>query len=99
MVPAMVRRHWQSSCEISYIQGLEPESAGKHGIGRNASHTHAGHTSFSHVVRRASLRQIAMNLEVDRDRLAAEIEELAAISEAAPPAVTRIVFSPTDLKA
>ena len=40
-----------------------------------------------------------MNLEVDRDRLAAEIEELAAISEAAPPAVTRIVFSPTDLKA
>jgi ureidoglycolate amidohydrolase len=40
-----------------------------------------------------------MNLEVDRDRLAAEIEELAAISEAAPPAVTRIVFSTTDLKA
>jgi ureidoglycolate amidohydrolase len=40
-----------------------------------------------------------MNLEVDRDRLAAEIEELAAISEAEPPAVTRIVFSPTDLKA
>jgi len=40
-----------------------------------------------------------MNLEVDRDRLATEIEELAAISEAEPPAVTRIVFSPTDLKA
>jgi len=40
-----------------------------------------------------------MNLEVDRDRLAAEIEELAAISEAEPPAVTRIVFSSTDLKA
>jgi ureidoglycolate amidohydrolase len=40
-----------------------------------------------------------MNLEVDRDCLAAEIEELAAISEAEPPAVTRIVFSPTDLKA
>jgi ureidoglycolate amidohydrolase len=40
-----------------------------------------------------------MNLEVDRERLAAEIEELAAISEAEPPAVTRIVFSPTDLKA
>jgi len=40
-----------------------------------------------------------MNLEVDQDRLAAEIEELASISEAEPPAVTRIVFSPTDLKA
>jgi ureidoglycolate amidohydrolase len=40
-----------------------------------------------------------MNLEVDQERLAKEIEELAAISEAEPPAVTRIVFSPTDLKA
>jgi ureidoglycolate amidohydrolase len=40
-----------------------------------------------------------MNLEVDRDRLSAEIEELASISEAEPPVVTRIVFSPADLKA
>jgi ureidoglycolate amidohydrolase len=40
-----------------------------------------------------------MNVEVDRDRVLAEIEELAAISEAEPPAVTRIVFSPTDFKA
>jgi ureidoglycolate amidohydrolase len=40
-----------------------------------------------------------MNLEVDRDRLATQFEELALISEAEPPAVTRIVFSPTDLKA
>jgi ureidoglycolate amidohydrolase len=40
-----------------------------------------------------------MNLEVDRDRLSAEIEELAVISEAEPPVVTRIVFSPADLKA
>jgi ureidoglycolate amidohydrolase len=40
-----------------------------------------------------------MNLEVDNDRLAAEIEELATISEAEPPVVTRIVFSPTDFKA
>lgn len=40
-----------------------------------------------------------MNPEVDRDRLAAEIEELAVISEAAPPVVTRILFSPADLKA
>jgi ureidoglycolate amidohydrolase len=40
-----------------------------------------------------------MNLLVDRNRLLAEIEELATISDAEPPAVTRIVFSPTDLKA
>jgi ureidoglycolate amidohydrolase len=40
-----------------------------------------------------------MNIEIDRECLAAEIEELASISEAEPPAVTRIVFSPTDLKA
>ena len=40
-----------------------------------------------------------MNLEIDRDLLAAEIEELASISNAEPPAVTRIVFSPTDLRA
>jgi ureidoglycolate amidohydrolase len=40
-----------------------------------------------------------MILEVDRDRLATEIEALASISEAQPPAVTRIVFSPIDLKA
>ena len=40
-----------------------------------------------------------MNLEVDRDRLAEEIEELASISDEEPPAVTRIVFSPADLKA
>ncbi len=40
-----------------------------------------------------------MNLEIDTDRLTTEIEELASISDAEPPAVTRIVFSPTDLKA
>jgi ureidoglycolate amidohydrolase len=40
-----------------------------------------------------------MKLEVNRDRLSAEIEELATISDAASPAVTRIVFTPTDLKA
>jgi len=40
-----------------------------------------------------------MNFEVDRDTLEKEIEELASISDAEPPAVTRIVFSPTDLKA
>ena len=40
-----------------------------------------------------------MNFEVNRDRLVREIEELASISDAEAPAVTRIVFSPTDLKA
>jgi len=40
-----------------------------------------------------------MNLQVDGDRLHAEIEELALISDAETPAVTRVVFSPTDRKA
>lgn len=40
-----------------------------------------------------------MKFGVDRNRLMAEIEELASISDAEPPAVTRIVFTPTDLKA
>src|SRR5437879_12841208 len=40
-----------------------------------------------------------MKLESDQKGLNAEIETLAAISNAEPPAVTRIVFTPTDLKA
>ena len=40
-----------------------------------------------------------MTVDTIKDRLSAEIEELAAISDADPPAVTRIVFTPTDLKA
>src|ERR1700726_958428 len=40
-----------------------------------------------------------MNLEVDKHRLMSEIEALALISDAEAPAVTRIVFTPTDLKA
>jgi ureidoglycolate amidohydrolase len=40
-----------------------------------------------------------MNLSVDQNRLTQEIEELAAISDAEAPAVTRIVFTPTDLRA
>ena len=40
-----------------------------------------------------------MNFTLDSDRLVAEIEELASISDAEAPAVTRIVFTPTDLKA
>jgi len=40
-----------------------------------------------------------MNLEIDRNRLTEEIEELAGISDAEPPAITRIVFSLADLRA
>ena len=40
-----------------------------------------------------------MTVDSIKDRLGAEIEELAAISDADPPAVTRVVFTPTDLKA
>lgn len=40
-----------------------------------------------------------MKLEINQDRLSSEIERLAAISEAEPPVVTRIVFTHADLKA
>jgi ureidoglycolate amidohydrolase len=40
-----------------------------------------------------------MNLEIDRARLLSEIDALAAFSDSQAPAVTRIVFTPTDLKA
>ncbi|MGH9539061.1 MAG: M20/M25/M40 family metallo-hydrolase, partial [Terriglobales bacterium] len=40
-----------------------------------------------------------MKLEIDRNRLLSEIEALALISDGEAPAVTRIVFTPTDLKA
>ncbi len=40
-----------------------------------------------------------MKLEIDRDRLLAELETLATFSDAEPPAVTRVVFTPTDQKA
>jgi N-carbamoyl-L-amino-acid hydrolase len=40
-----------------------------------------------------------MNLEVDKYRLISEIDELALISDAEAPAVTRIVFTPTDMRA
>jgi ureidoglycolate amidohydrolase len=40
-----------------------------------------------------------MKVEIDQQRLISEIEALAAFSDAEPPAVTRIVFTPTDLKA
>jgi N-carbamoyl-L-amino-acid hydrolase len=37
-----------------------------------------------------------VNLAIDQDRIVCEIEALARISDAEPPAVTRIVFTPTD---
>jgi ureidoglycolate amidohydrolase len=40
-----------------------------------------------------------MNLEIDQKRLLSELETLATISDTVPPAVTRIVFTPTDLRA
>jgi ureidoglycolate amidohydrolase len=40
-----------------------------------------------------------MNIAVDGKHLIGEIEELATISDAPAPAVTRVVFSPTDLRA
>jgi ureidoglycolate amidohydrolase len=40
-----------------------------------------------------------MNLQIDGGRLTSEIETLATFSEAEPPVVTRIVFTPADLEA
>jgi len=40
-----------------------------------------------------------MKLAIDQQRLVSEIEALAAFSDAEAPAVTRVVFTPTDLKA
>jgi ureidoglycolate amidohydrolase len=40
-----------------------------------------------------------MKLAIDHERVLSEIETLASFSDAEPPAVTRIVFTPTDLRA
>lgn len=40
----------------------------------------------------------AMNSEIDEARLSAELEALGQISEAEPPVVTRVIFSPADLR-
>jgi ureidoglycolate amidohydrolase len=40
-----------------------------------------------------------MKLEIDQQRLLSELETLATFSDAEPPAVTRIVFTPADLQA
>jgi len=39
-----------------------------------------------------------MNLEINSARLQSEIDALAAISEAEPPVVTRVVFTPADMR-
>src|SRR6202142_1305428 len=39
-----------------------------------------------------------MNLAIDQNRLARELDELAAISEAPAPVVTRVVFTEADLR-
>ena len=39
-----------------------------------------------------------MNISVDKNRLQKEIDELALISEAGPPVVTRVLFSEADLR-
>jgi ureidoglycolate amidohydrolase len=44
-------------------------------------------------------RRTTVNLTIDSDRLSAEIDALALISEAEPPVVTRIVFTPADMRA
>jgi ureidoglycolate amidohydrolase len=40
-----------------------------------------------------------MSITIDRDRLLSEIDALASFSDTEAPAVTRIVFTPTDIKA
>ncbi len=40
-----------------------------------------------------------MKIEVDAERVAREIDALAAITEAEPPAVTRVVFTEPDFRA
>jgi N-carbamoyl-L-amino-acid hydrolase len=40
-----------------------------------------------------------MNIQIDQQRLQSEIDELAQISEAEPPVVTRVVFFAADLRA
>ena len=42
---------------------------------------------------------MTLTIDINKDRLASEIETLATFSDADPPAVTRIVFSAADLKA
>src|SRR5215475_13447877 len=41
----------------------------------------------------------AMKIAIDHRRLQSEIDELSLITEAEPPVVTRVIFSPADLRA
>src|ERR1700680_393408 len=41
---------------------------------------------------------VLSNLTIHQDRLNRELEELAMISDAPPPAVTRVVFTEADLR-
>src|SRR5215471_13262698 len=80
----MVWCHRQETGEISHLQRLEPPSAVRE--------------------RRSLYRQLfrvvrTMNLQIDQLRLQSEIDQLAQITEAEPPVVTRIVFSEADLRA
>src|SRR5262245_51187331 len=45
------------------------------------------------------LQQVGFDLQVDADRLTAELAELATLSDAEPPAVTRILYTDADLRA
>jgi ureidoglycolate amidohydrolase len=45
------------------------------------------------------IKSADVNLSINQERLLSEIEALARISEAVPPAVTRVVFTPKDLEA
>ena len=40
-----------------------------------------------------------MNIHVDVNRVVAELDQLAAFSGGEPPGVTRVVFTPADLRA
>src|SRR5262249_20319751 len=47
----------------------------------------------------AGLRMIVPQVSIDLARLTGELEQLAGFSDADPPAVTRVLFTETDLKA
>src|SRR5579863_2472400 len=47
----------------------------------------------------APARRCEMKLAIDHERLVSEIDALAAFSDAEAPAVTRVVFTPADMKA
>jgi N-carbamoyl-L-amino-acid hydrolase len=59
-----------------------------------------GEVSYLQKLESASLGgRTTMSLAINRGRLLSEIDALASFSEVEPPVVTRIVFTPPDLKA